>query len=89
MAEIKSRLQTLEEEFIETSNIITQLFCERDIAMALQDNVAMQECNDQLSSFKKRKDVISVLLERAKSTAEQKDFKEFVAALTITSFSQV
>jgi hypothetical protein len=66
MSEIKTRKQIIEEELIETANLITAMFVERDVmVLEKQDPLHkdVQDYNVQINSLKNREKFLKELLE--------------------------
>lgn len=79
-----TRLQVLEEELQEVTDIIPRLFVERDIATALNDLVLISENNKALSDWKKRGKAIEVLLSKERDKLSGAPIREdFVGDITI------
>jgi hypothetical protein len=71
MPEIRTRKKVIEDELIETANLITEMFLERDLlVLEKQDpfNKEVQEYNSEITSLKKRENFLKQLLEQELGT---------------------
>lgn len=81
-----TRLESLKAELIETTNIRTSMFIERDIAVILkEDNDIIAHHNKEIGKLRHRLDAIEKLIENASRPAESN--RDFQASMFIVNHS--
>jgi hypothetical protein len=85
---IKTRLELLEQELTELTEVIRHQFIERDICMYHQEMEAMAEVVEEIKILQRRLEAIKHLLELEREKSEGKDFFEILGVITIKAPSR-
>lgn len=79
----KTRLELLEEEAENLTEVIRHQFIERDICMYMDDPQSMQEVVEEIRVFQRRLEAIKHLLKLERDKADGRDSHDFQCAIFI------